>query len=320
MAKLLTTASAASVGTPPTGTRIVQYTASISGATMSGVLMDMTSGTRKGPGVVYFHGGYAPNPSFSDAHILSLAEQCAWDDYGAPEMGPGGYVMICPLVPGGAAGTWTGGAASAGVDQFGGAEVEVYVQSTPLVREGEATTAHPLTPKTTGGDLVYYGASAGCIRACVAIKDWGMKPDVLVMRSPYINIYDWDSIATATQDAISALMSPSVSGGWTSASETTFANLRDEEKVALWNRSPVQWPMEVWPDDMPIYIGWGENDTTVPEAWVKPWAAELKEAGKDVRLSVIPTGDHAWTQAGAQDMLNLDIRGYLTSKFRFSYL
>jgi len=310
----------------PTGTRGIEYNASLKSPAEihTGVLLDPSGGTTADAGarIIHLVGGFADasnNPQLVDSAIAGVAALCNIDDEDNYRLSHKGATVTIPLYPGGDAGVFTGGSASAGSDQFGGAELADIAKHWSISREAQATTAGGVgTAKLIPGQSCVYGASAGVMRGMMLMRDYGWRPDVFLGRSPWVNMYDWDGIATATQDALSAVMSPSIDGGWTSPSTTTFANLTQAEKNALYTRSPAQWDWRIWRrwQDVKFCMVYGENDTVVPLAWVKQLVENMQMAGVHCELINVSKGDHAWTDADAQAVMQQEARDFIHGCFK----
>lgn len=280
----LMTAAAYSGTTPPAGVTTERWVATIDGNAIAGIRSYPTA-AQMNRYILFIRGGTTgADVQLTDTVIGNLEQMPPWGS--AAQEDPGlGYVVMAPCLRGADAGIHTGGLASAGTDEFGGADLEDIAQTWTLgVELGMAGT--PRTHLSRGAIIGY---SAGGMRALMAIRAGLVKPQAVVLRAPFCNLYDWDNVATATQDDITAMIP-----GWTSASATAFSGLTGLEKKALLARSPAQWAHEL-PGDIAYQIQVAENDTKSLRAWTDALASQLRETGAHVEMVVVPSALHAFS-------------------------
>jgi dipeptidyl aminopeptidase/acylaminoacyl peptidase len=124
------------------------------------------------------------------------------------------------------------------------------------------------------------GASAGCMRLLLAMAE-GLRPDCCVLRAPLINLSDWEPNRNG-HDAIP---------GFVGDGSTAWEDLTQADKNRLRARSPMQRTDEL--PIIPYLIIYGEDDATVPRAWVDAFRDKMEARGAEVQVVVVPGGTHA---------------------------
>lgn len=297
--------------TAPSGVTTDEWSATVDSNTLRGIrCYPTTAGLHR---YIFFvrGGGAGVASQLNDTEINSFLEK--WpllDDADQGEPTTGYYVFAPDIREGG--GNWTGGEASTGDDEVGGADLEDIYQSFSLGQE----FFNSGVPRCDSRKTTAVAFSTGALRLLMAMRNGGIRPECCVLRSPFCNIFDWDNIATASQDGLSAAMSPSISGGWTSVSETLKADLRRVERIALHDRSPVQWADEL--PDIPYCIIRAETDTTSIRAWTDALAGNLKDAGRHVEMHTVTGATHSFPESDSINMLNTIIRKFMAKHLAFS--
>jgi pimeloyl-ACP methyl ester carboxylesterase len=295
-------------GTIPSGSRIVKWTADLNGISQAGVLCDPSAAVTC-PGGVYVRGGTTgPNVSLTDSHVEALGDMTLWDDSAAPKNGPPGYALIAPNMRGAGA-SFTGAGTGAGVDEFGGDDVDDVIQALSCLTENGALPGAG-QPKVRADQLFTLAASGGAMRTLAALRR-GMRVHACALRAPFLNVLDWDGVDATNQGRIGAMI-PGFSAGPVPSS---IADLTSTDIASLEARSPLAWDPRELPY-IPYLVVIGDQDDTAKITWAYAWAERMQAAGHIVYLRPIAGGDHQWTDPDANSLANLTIRSFLASVFR----
>lgn len=262
-----------------------------------------TPAVLNGYGMLFRGGLTGAQSSLTDSIINQMGEWSDWNT--ASQNDPFGGNLVITLGGRGTDGsTFTDGVPILGVDGLGDldTDIEDYVQMWALGRE-VGLTGTPIA----GEKSFLAGFSTGALRACIAVRERRIKPDVLILRSPLCNIYDWDALPGTNKAAMAAMM-----GFTTVAPETkTFKELTRDEQLALKERSPVQWAHKM-PKDVPVVIIQAGMDNKVPTHHPKQLLKMLESAGVPCEYFNVPTAGHGFTTADEIDISNGIIRKTLT--------
>ena len=288
-----------------------EWTGDLDNVTQYGLLFTPTAaGTY--PYILYSRGGTdGANSSLSDAKIqgnagsitaghipFGVCAPAAWDDSSLTPAGPAGYVVNCPdLREGG--GPWNGGTAGSGVDELGGGDLKDTLQAWAAGAE--------MTAKANMSKTCMWGDSRGAINMLGAMAKYGLQPDVCVLRSPLLNIYDWDAMS---QTAKASVLAPLDELGFTGADTDTRADLDDTSLRMLKERSPNLFLDEL-PTTTKYCVVWGEDDTTIPREWVLAFVTGMRARGAEVSYFEIPQFGHSIANSDGTNLAYLHIRRYL---------
>ncbi len=263
-------------GSLHTGVTGRTWTGSIDNITQYGLAFYKTSGGPSGPIITYIRGGGAGS-SYTDAKITgnSAAVGICQVGYSAPPTWDE-YTVVCPdLREGG--GSWNGGTASSGTDEFGGADVEDVIQIYSAALE---------LYDTGDSQRVIWGDSRGGMMAGLAMAR-GLTPDVCILRSPLLDVADYDAFDDATRATIIADIP-----GFAGANTDTWSELSSRDQELLKARS-VNSKLDQLPTTTKYLVVWGEDDTTIPRNQCETFVAGMRKRGAEVEFQVIREFAHA---------------------------
>jgi acetyl esterase/lipase len=253
-----------------------EWSGDIDNITQYGLAFYRTTGGPSGPVIVYIRGGGAAN-SYTDAKVTgnSAAVGVCEVGYSAPPVWDE-YTVICPDMREGG-GLWNGGTASSGTDEFGGADVEDILQIYTAFAERYAT-----------GDSqrVLWGDSRGGMMAGLALAR-GLTPDVCILRSPLLDVADYDAFDDSTRATIIADIP-----GFAGASTDKWSELNQSDQRLLKARS-VNLKTDLLPTTTKYLVVWGEDDTTIPRSQCETFVARMRERGAVAEFQVIREFAHA---------------------------
>lgn len=220
-----------------------------------------------------------------------------WDDSAGG--GPTGYVTIIPDLREGNGGAT--GAAGAGDDEFGGADVMDTMQAWSIGLDLYSS-------RMDMSQTVIWGESRGAVNGLAAMAN-GITPDVCVLRSPLLDIRDWDNMDTATRATVLAPIP-----GFAGLSTTDEDDLNQADKNLLEARSPMRW-VDKLPTTTKYLLVWGEDDTTIPEVWIDRFARKLRERGAFVQVVKVPEFGHSFDSSIGTERAYYSIRRFLAAQF-----
>lgn len=280
-----------------------EWTGAVDNLTQYGLAFYKTTGGPAGPIILYLRGGGAGS-SYIDGRIIGNQESVTICEtgYSAPAVwdlsadgGPAAFTTVCPDMREGG-GLWNLGTASSGTDEFGGADVEDVLQVYTACEELYAT-----------GDpqRVLWGDSRGGMMAGLALAR-GLAPDVCILRSPLLDVADYDAFDDATRAIIIADIP-----GFAGANTDKWSELNQSDQRLLKARS-VNLKTDLLPTTTKYLVVWGEDDTTIPRSQCETFVGRMRERGAEVEFRVIREFGHTIENTPGTELAFLAIRNFLT--------
>jgi len=294
------TITAGGPASPPTGVTNDQWSATVDGNTLKGVRSyPTTAGLHRY--IFFLRGGFTgANTQLDDTMINNHLEN--WPLFATSLQGESttGNYVFSPGIRGSDSPWTSGGAASGGTDEMGGADIEDVRQAWTL---GMEFTGSGL-PRVDPCSSALIGFSSGALRGLMAMRGGKLRPRCAIFRAPLVNIYDWDNVSDTNKALIEAMIP-----GWSSTTLTKASGLTKADRRALYDRSPMQWADEL--PDIPYLIIQAETDTTAPRSWTEGFAEALTKAGRRVEVHTVTGAGHAFTGSEDINLSNLAIRRFL---------
>lgn len=294
MARLTDGAYTPGSGSLHSGVTGREWSGDLDNITQYGLAFYRTTGGPSGPAIFYLRGGGAAS-SYTDAKITgnSAAVGVCEVGYSAPPVWDE-YTVICPDMREGG-GLWNGGTASSGTDEFGGADVEDVLQIYAAFGERY---------DTGDSQRVLWGDSRGGMMAGLAMAR-GLAPDVCILRSPLLDVADWDSFSDATRSTILADIP-----GFAGANTDTFAQLSTEDQQKLIARS-VNRKTSLLPTTTKYLVVWGEDDDTIPRSQCETFVRLMRARGATVEMQVVREFGHSIGATVGSEVAFLAIKNFL---------
>jgi len=285
-----------------TNTTAQEWTGDIDNITQYGLAFYTTSGGPAGPLIIMLRGGGAGG-SITDNKVIGnqgavgicetgYSAPVLWDDSSAG--GPSTYTVVMPDYREGG-GSWNGGTASSGTDEFGGADVEDVIQIYSAALE---------LYDTGDSQRVIWGDSRGGMMAGLAMAR-GLTPDVCILRSPLLDTADYDAFDDATRATIIADIP-----GFAGANTDTWSELSSRDQELLKARS-VNSKLDQLPTTTKYLVVWGEDDTTIPRNQCETFVAGMRKRGAEVEFQVIREFAHAISPSTGTELAYLACRKFL---------
>jgi len=298
--------------TPLASVNTADYSMTVGGETTRGILISKASGDLQRFALIVRGGGTAAAPAMTDAHIASWQKWALWGrtlfgDDNLQEEGMG-YTVVVPAIRGCSAGVWTGGGASGGTDEYGGADLYDIAAA---VGAGSELNVAGANPWTHSAKFAAVGGSGGAMRLLMAMAKGLVTPSVAVFAAPFIDheAVFRDASLTSAQDAIASMIPK-----WESASGTLYDVLKPHEQEAIRARTPKNWVHLI--PDIPMLFITGELDTTAKMEWSQDLVRAINRdhtRTHKAKFEMIPTATHAFTETGVAEARDGKIRKFLAA-------
>jgi len=242
------------------------------------------SGAGEVPFGIFCRGGKAGTDSqLTDEKILGDATAAGASTFGTHIGLSGLGVNYCMIAPDYREGEGLRNGASASEGTVAGGDGDNFgVMDEDVEDILQAWSARYELPKADDTKTFAYGASSGCMRLLMAMTK-GLRPDCCILRAPLIGLYDWEP----NRNGHAAI--PDFEGdgdsSWGELSYADRARLKARSPLHMTDKLPV----------IPYLLIYGENDTTVPRAWIDSFRDKMEARGAEVQVVIVPGGTHSLT-------------------------